>query len=132
MSMASNWLEEQILNHFIRNAPVPSPQSVYLALFINDPTDANTGTEVQGGSYSRQQVTFSQPIQSSDKAVIMNNHKIEYPVATAEWGSISHWGLMTAPTGGNLICRGVFNRLETVQTGNRFVLEPNNLQVSME
>ena len=30
----------------------------YLALYTNDPTAADTGTEVSGGSYARQAITF--------------------------------------------------------------------------
>lgn len=132
MASASNWLEEAILNYFFRNQAVAQPTAIYLALYLNDPTDADTGTEVSGAGYSRKQVTFGAPVQTGDKAVISNNAKIEFDVAQSDWGNISHWGLRTAATGGNLLCRGSFSRVENVQTGNRFTIEVGNLQVSME
>ena len=132
MSQASNWLEEAVLNFFFRNQSVAQPTALYLALYINDPTDADTGTEVSGGSYARQQVTFGAPIQTGDKGVISNNQKIEYPIATADWGNVSHWGVRSASTGGNLLCRGSFSKVENVQSGNRFTIETGNLQVTME
>ncbi len=132
MSRASNWLEEAILNYFFRNQSVAQPTTVYLALYLNDPTDADTGTEVSGGGYSRKQVTFGAPAQVGDKAVISNNAKIEFDIATTDWGQVSHWGIRTAQTGGNLLCSGSFSRVENVQTGNRFTIEVGNLQVTME
>lgn len=132
MAMASNWLEEAILNYFFRNQAVAQPTALYLALYINDLTDADTGTEVSGTGYTRQQVTFGTPVQVGDKGVISNNQKIEFPVAGSDWGQISHWGIRSAQTGGNLLCRGSFSRVENVQTGNRFTIETGNLQVTME
>lgn len=132
MAAASNWLEEAILNYFFRNQSVAQPTNIYLALYINDPTDADTGTEVTGGAYTRQQITFGAPTQSAEKGVISNNQKVEFPIAGTDWGNISHWGIRSAQTGGNLLCRGSFSRVENVQTGNRFTIESGNLQVTME
>lgn len=132
MASASNYLEEAILNYFFRNQSVAQPTTLYLALYLNDPTDADTGTEVSGAGYSRKQITFGAPVQTGDKAVISNNAKIEFDIAQSDWGQVSHWGIRTAQTGGNLLCRGSFSRVENVQTGNRFTIEVGNLQVSME
>ncbi len=132
MSQASNYLEEAILNYFFRNQVVAQPTTIYLALYINDPTDADTGTEVSGGGYSRKQVTFGAPVQTGDKCVISNNAKIEFDIATTDWGNVSHWGLRTAASGGSLLCRGSFSRVENVQSGNRLTIEIGNLQISME
>lgn len=129
---ASNWLEEAILNYFFRNQTVAQPTRVYLALYINDPTDEDTGMEVSGTGYERQQVTFGTPTQSGEKGLITNNQKIEFPIAGADWGNISHWGIRTSQIGGNLLCKGNFSRTENVQNGNRFTIETGNLQVTME
>lgn len=132
MAQASNYLEEAVVNYFFRNQAVAQPTTIYLALYINDPTDADTGTEVSGGAYARKQVTFGAPAQTGDKAVISNNAKVEFDIATTDWGNVSHWGLRTAAIGGNLLCRGSFSRVENVLSGNRFTIEIGNLQVSME
>ena len=132
MSSASNYLEEAILNYFFRNQAVAQPATLYLALYINDPTDADTGTEVNGGSYTRQVITFGAPAASGDKTAIVNNAKVEYPIATTDWGLISHWGVRTAQTAGSLLCKGAFNRVENVLTGNRFTIETGNLQITQE
>jgi len=132
LAQASNYLEDGVLNYFFRNQSVAQPTAVYLALYINDPTDADTGTEVSGGAYTRKQVTFGAPAQVGEKAVISNNAKVEFDIATTDWGLVSHWAIRTAATGGNQLCHGAFSRVENVQQGNRFTIEIGNLQVSME
>jgi len=132
MSAASNWLEESILNHFFRNNAVSPPITLYLALYINDPTDADTGTEVTGGAYTRKQITFGTPTQTGDKGVISNDQKVEFDIATTDWGNVSHWGIRSASSGGNLLCKGSFSRVENVLTGNRLTVETGNIQVTME
>ena len=132
MAQASNYLEDGVLNYFFRNQSVAQPTAVYLALYINDPTDADTGTEVSGGAYTRKQVAFGAPAQVGEKAVISNNAKVEFDIATTDWGLVSHWAIRTAATGGNQLCHGAFSRVENVQQGNRFTIEIGNLQVSME
>lgn len=132
MAAASNYLEEAILNYFFRGQSVTQPSQVYLALYINDPTDADTGTEVSGGGYARQLVTFGSPTQSGGKGVIANANKIEFDIATTNWGQVSHWGIRSASTAGQLLCRGAFNRLEEVLEGHRFTVGIGNLTVSMD
>jgi len=132
MSQASNYLEEAILNYFFRNQVVAQPTAVYVALYINDPTDSDTGTEISGGGYSRKQVTFGAPAQVGGKAVISNNGKIEFDIATTDWGNVAYWCVRTAATAGNQLCHGAFSRVENVLSGNRFTIEVGNLQVSQE
>lgn len=125
MSKASNYLENAILNHFFRNTSTTSPTTVYIALYTSDPTDADTGTEVSGGSYARQAVTFSAP----SNGVISNSSTITFPVATANWGTITHFGIRDASTGGNLLVYGAFETAKTINAGDQLIINPGNLQV---
>lgn len=132
MSAASDYLETATLNYFLRNQAVAQPTSVWLALYISDPTDADTGTEVSGGGYARKQVTFGAPTQVGGKAVVSNNQKVEFDIATTDWGTIPYWGIRDAATGGNLLVRGSWSRSESVLTGNRLSVEIGNIQVTQE
>lgn len=96
MSKISNYLENVIINHFLRNTATSSPSAVYLALYTTDPTDADTGTEVSGGSYARQAITFSAPSNGSTS----NSSTITFPTATGNWGTITHMGIRDASSGG--------------------------------
>ena len=104
---ASNYLEKQILNHFLRKQNIPSPENLYLALYISDPTDYNIGTEVSGGSYERIPISFSEPTQGDGMALIYNDTDIRFPIATDRWGIPSHYGVCDAKEGGELLVHGV-------------------------
>lgn len=111
----SNWLSAALLNATLRNTAFSSPATVYLALYTSDPTPADTGTEVTGGGYKRMPITFAAPFIEQvrfDKngqtvtvpmQTVKNAADVEFPIATADWGLVSHIGLRTAATGGNLL-----------------------------
>lgn len=59
MASMTDYLESKLLDHVVRNVVYTPPTSVYVALFTTPTTDAGGGTEVVGGAYARQFVTFS-------------------------------------------------------------------------
>jgi len=96
MSALSDYLENKLLDHALGTAAYTMP-TVYVALYTSDPTDADTGTEVSGGGYARQTVTFN----AASGGSASNAGDITFPQATADWGTITHIGLRDAATGGN-------------------------------
>ncbi|MMZ49672.1 hypothetical protein D1872_113760 [compost metagenome] len=111
----SNYLEEKILNENFRTG------TIYVALYTNDPTDLDVGTEVSGGSYTRQTVAFSEPTQDVEgKAVISNSNEVVFPTATSDWGTITHVGFRSAATGGNLLFYGPLVNPKKIDAGDRF------------
>jgi hypothetical protein len=71
----------------------------YVALYTDTPGDAGGGTEVSGGSYARQAATFA----AASDGVASNSVAIEFPEATAAWGTVKGWGILDADIAGNLI-----------------------------
>jgi len=109
-----------ILNQEFRTDPV------YLALYTSNPTGNDTGTEVSGGGYTRQPITFSAPALEGGKQTIKNDAKVEFPVAEGDWGTITHVGIRDAATGGNLIAFAELEAPRTILAGDRFVIDINN------
>lgn len=95
----SNYLETQLLNHVLRNVSYTSPTTVYLALYTVAPGEAGGGTEVSGGGYARQSVTFSAPSPDSSS----NTTDVTFPVATGNWGTVVAFGVFDAASGGNML-----------------------------
>jgi len=116
----SNAKAAALLNEVFRTDPV------YLALYTSNPTANDTGTEVSGGGYERQQITFSAPSVEDGKQTIKNDAKVEFPVAEGDWGTITHVGIRDADTGGNLIAFAALASPRTIQTGDRFVIDLNS------
>jgi hypothetical protein len=61
MAEMSNYLENALINGTLRGTTYTAPTTTYLALYTSDPTDADTGTEITGGSYARQAITMGAP-----------------------------------------------------------------------
>jgi hypothetical protein len=127
MSAISNYLENALINAVLRNIPYTSPSAVYLALYTSDPTDANTGTEVTGGSYQRQQITFGAP----NDGTVSNSNEILFPVATANWGTVTHIGILDAATGGNLLFYGAVTTPKTISTNDQLKINAGDISITL-
>lgn len=124
---ASNYTEDLILQILLNGmAYTPSP-SVYLALFTTDPTDVGVGNEVTGGAYERQQIGFDAPVNGTTQ----NSADIWFPVATTDWGTITHFGIYDAPTGGNLLIHDPWNAAKQIPAGGQFKLPRGYLTVKV-
>ena len=127
MAEMSTYLEDALINATLRNTSYTSPSVVYLGLYTSDPTDADTGTEVTGGSYARQAITFGAP---SD-GVTSNTAAIEFPQATANWGTVGWIGIEDALTGGNLLYHSPLDASKTIQSGDIFKIAIGSLSVTL-
>jgi hypothetical protein len=126
MSEMSNFLENALINATLRNTAYTSPSVVYLALYTSDPTDADTGTEVSGGSYARQSITFGAP----SNGVSTNSAAIEFPQAGGAWGTITFVGIRDASTAGNLLFHTPLDASKTIATGDVFRVAIGSLSVA--
>ena len=128
MAEFSNYLENAVIDAVLRATSYTSPTTVYVGLFTTDPTDAGSGTEVSGGSYARTAVTFSAP----SNGVTSNSADVEFPQATASWGSVTHIGLHDAASGGNLLFHTVLDTTKTIDSGDIFKIASGNLTVTLD
>jgi len=127
MAEMSNYLENALINATLRNTSYTSPATVYVGLYTSDPTDADTGTEVSGGSYARQAVTFGAP----SNGVSTNTAAIEFPQATGTWGTVGWIGIEDASTGGNLLYHTALDASKTIATGDIFKIAIGSLSVTL-
>jgi len=112
----TNYLETQLLNHALRNTPYSAPTTVYAALFTSAPDDTGAGTEVAGGSYARQTVTFTAPAPDS----ISNTADVTFPVASADWGTIVAFAIFDAASAGNMMYYANLTASRTILTSDQF------------
>jgi hypothetical protein len=127
MAEMSTYLEDALINATLRNTSYTSPSVVYLGLYTSDPTDADTGTEVSGGSYARQAITFGAP----SNGVTTNTAAIEFPQATATWGTVGWIGIEDALTGGNLLYHSPLDASKTIASGDIFKIAIGSLSVTL-
>lgn len=128
MAQMSNFLENALINATLRNTAYTSPTSVFVGLFLTDPTDAGSGTEVSGGSYAREVATFAAPT----NGVSATNADVQFAQCTATWGTVTHFGIFDALTTGNLLYHGSLTASKTIETGDVFKITAGNLTVTLE
>lgn len=127
MAAMSNYLENALVNGTLRATSYTAPTTVYVGLYTTDPTDANTGTEVSGGSYARVAATFAAP--SNGASVTAAD--ITFPTATGSWGTVTHFGILDALTTGNLLYHGALAASKSITTDDVLKITAGNLSVTL-
>jgi hypothetical protein len=127
MAEMSNYLENALINVTLRNTSYTTPTTVYVGLYTSDPTDANTGTEVSGGSYARTSVTFAAP----SNGATASNADVTFPQATGSWGTVGWIGLLDAATSGNLLYHTPLDVAKTIDSGDIFKIASGSLTVTL-
>lgn len=125
MTALADYLENALLGHVLQAATYTPPTTVYLALFTSPTTDAGGGTEVSGGSYARQAVTFGAPSggAASNSAVIA--------FANLPTGVITHCAIMDALTAGYMLFHGPLANQRSVVLGDSITFAIGALTASL-
>jgi len=123
----SNYLETKILDHVFGGTAYTAPSTLYVALFTSDPSDGDSGTEVSGGGYTRQTVTFT-----TSGATTSNDSAVEYATATANYGTVSHIGIYDASSAGNLLAHASLTSSKTIETGDVFRIPAGDLDITLD
>jgi hypothetical protein len=128
MAELSDYLENKLLDHVLRNVSYTSPTTVYMGLYTDDPGDDNSGTEISGGSYARQIVSVT----TATNGIVTSSADVTFPQATANWGTISHIGLLDALSGGNLLMHTALTTSKTIDEGDIFKVPLGSLTASLD
>jgi hypothetical protein len=121
MSAMSDYLEGQLRAHIFRTASFTKPTTLAVGLFTAAPSDAGGGTEVSGGSYAR---VAANPLDanwtaaSSTDGVTTNASAITFAAPTANWGTVTHFGIYDATTAGNLLMWGALTASRVISNGD--------------
>lgn len=139
MSAISNYLEAALLDAIVNEAAFTSP-STWISLYTSDPTDADTGTEVTGGSYARVRI-YENAGGSPDWTLaavdgigyaVENDDDVTFPTPTASWGTVTHFGIHDASTSGNLLYHGELGESKTVDIDDVVKITAGNLKLRLE
>jgi len=128
-TQASDYLENLIIDHLFRTRTFAKPTALWVALFTAAPSDAGGGTEVSGGAYARVNLapldtnwTATQGGTSGNSSgtggLTSNAVAVAFPAPTANWGTVSHFGIFDASSGGNLIIWDALTAPRPVYSGD--------------
>jgi hypothetical protein len=116
----SAYLERKLLDHFFKVASFGVPANLYVGLSTADPLDDASGNAEPGaGAYARVLCnTWDSAATSTGAARTANAAEIAFPEATASWGTVTHWTIWDASSGGNMLWHGTLDTSRAVGTGD--------------
>lgn len=98
----STYAVSNLLNLTLRGDAYTSPAAVYLGWFTTPPSADGTATELTGGSYARQTITFDAP---TGGTITQDATATFAPLHTSDQ-MLAGFGIFDAPTAGNLLAYG--------------------------
>ena len=125
----SNSAETLVLNWLFTAGSATRPTSWYLALFTANPDEDASGTEVStsGTAYARQSVAFTVSGNTAS-----NSAAVEFPTATASYGTVTHVGVFDASTSGNLIAYASLTTSKAIDTGDVMRVPAGDLDITLD
>jgi len=93
-----------------------TPITPWIALFTTAPTDSTGGTEVTGGSYAR--TTSAAKWATPAAGSVATNAAVTFPTASASWGTVTSFAVMTASSGGSILMWGTLTTSKAVGSGD--------------
>lgn len=142
MSAMSDYLENKLIDQLFRGQSAPTTTTLYVGLLTAGPSDSGGGTEVSGNDYARVAVTSSlnnwagtQSAGSTSTSAgtggqTSNNGNITFPTPTGTWGTVSHFGIYDASTGGNLLFYGSLTISKTINEADTVTFPAGSLSIT--
>lgn len=129
MTAFSDYLENELLDHTLGGAAYLSPAFVYVGLATSSFADDNSGAgEISGGAYARKAASFA----AASSGSCSTDTTITWDTATADWGTITHFGIFDASTAGNLLYHGALTASKVISNGDTFEIQSGNLTVTLD
>lgn len=125
----SDYLEDKVMKHVFTATSYTAPSTIYVGLFTTAPTDAGGGTEVSGGSYARTSASFT--VSGTSPTTAANSAAVEFPTASASWGTVVAAALFDASTSGNMLSWADLTENKAVGSGDVFRFSAGNLSVTL-
>jgi len=98
--------------------PSSTAGSLYVALYSDDPTDADTGTEIVYTRYARIAVARSVAGFTVSGNEVTNAAILIFPTSTGGSDTATHFAIRTAITGGDLIGSGALSGSLVIATSD--------------
>jgi hypothetical protein len=131
MGSFSNYWENKLLDYIFGKGNL-TPPVIYLGLLTAEPAEDGIGlAELSGNGYQRVQTTASDWNVSAGGS-LDNLGDIFFPMATDNWGTITHFALLDAATGGNMLAYGTLSPAKVVGSGVIAKFAAGDLAVNLD
>ena len=116
MGSLTDFAELELLDHIFENGAYSPQATMYMALFTSDPGEGGSVSgEPSGNGYARTAITFA----AATARRVTQTGIVTFPqVVTASWGTLTHWAIMDASSGGNMLAYGALQTSIVTVVGN--------------
>lgn len=129
MGSISDYLELEWLDHIFEVGAYGVPTNIYIALSTADPTDSGGSiAEPSGNGYARK---VHNTWNAASSRATSNNGTITFDIATGAWGTITHYAIFDAITGGNMLAHGSLATPKAIVNGNTPSIATTGISVSV-
>ena len=122
----SNFLELELLDHVLKTGAYSVPTNIYVALSTTDPLDTGAGISEPSDGYAR---VVMDSWDAATARATENTSQITFAQASGDWGTISHWAIYDAITGGNFLAHGDFSVSKTCPIGTNLYIAAGDIDV---
>ena len=131
MGSFTDYWENEILDHIFSKGSY-TPPAICVGLSTADPLDDASGlAEPSGNGYTRVQTSASHWNAASGGS-LDNASDITFDQATGSWGTITHFVLFDAATGGNMLAHGALSQSRAIEGSDTAIFEAGDLDISLD
>jgi hypothetical protein len=135
LSKFTDYYENQVIDHMLRNAAFTPPATLYLAAFTaNTGLEANNPTnEVSATNYARQTCELN----AAANGATYNVNAITFPEADEDWGTLTavalcdHVNATNWGTDVNAVMWGDLTNSKTINTSDTFKMNSGDLDITV-
>ena len=140
----SDYVENNAVDYIFRAQTWTIAAAFHVGLSTAACSDSSVGTEVSGGSYARVSVTRSlanwagtqsagsTTASTGTGGVTSNNNAITFPTPSAGWGTVTHFFISDASSGGNIILCQALTTSKTINSGDSVSFAAGALTVTFQ
>lgn len=122
----SNYAEIAVLDWLLGGATPTRPSARYLALHTDDPGEDGATGELSGGGYARQAVTFD----AAASGATSNTSTHTFTASGGDWGTVTHFSIRDAETGGNCLYVGALSTSRTIGDGESGTVAAGDIDIT--
>ena len=129
--MTTIYFADCVIGNVFKTKTSPAlPSTYYIGLSTTTPTSDGTGvSEPSDPAYTRVALTsLTAPV----GGVIRNDQVISFPDSTEDWGTITHFVLYDARTGGNLLIYNTVDKPRLIQADSQITFKANGLSLALK
>ena len=131
MGSFSDYWEDEILDHIFGKGAY-TPPTIYVGLSTADPGDDGSGlSEPSGNGYARA-ATSTTDWATASGGTLGNAGAIQFAEATGVWGTVTHFALFDAASGGHLLAHGALAQSKAIGNGDTVRFATGDITITLD